>query len=294
MYEPYRIALLQHGAAASPRANLELVEAMARDAASDGASLVVTQELFLGPYFPQVEDAENFDLAEEIPGPTSERLRELACELEVAISASLFEQRARGLYHNTSIMIGPDGSLLDRYRKMHIPDDPRFYEKFYFTPGDLGFRTQTLPGIRTGMLVCWDQWFPEAARATALRGAELLLYPTAIGWYHGETPRDRAAQLEAWRTVQRSHAIANGVFVAACNRIGTEDDLLFWGSSFVVDPSGQLLAEAPPDEDCILVADLDLAQIETARRGWPFLRDRRIEAYEDLRHRFIDEPATEP
>ncbi|MBI1369074.1 MAG: acyltransferase [Planctomycetes bacterium] len=284
-----RIALLQHASSQDKATNIETVRAMAREAKEAGASLVITQELFAGPYFCQVEDESLFALAEPIPGPTSQKLCDTAKELNIHLSASLFERRAPGVYHNTSIMISPDGAIIDRYRKMHIPDDPRFYEKYYFTPGDLGFRAQKLPQVTTGMLVCWDQWYPEAARLTALRGAELLLYPTAIGWYHGETDEDRAAQRQAWITMQRSHAIANGVFVAACNRIGIENDLRFWGTSFVADPSGTIIAEAPENEPAVLLADLDLARIEPQRRGWPFLRDRRIDAYDQLTRRLIDE-----
>ena len=295
-----RIALLQHACGEDVRANVDTCVDMIRDAASRGATLAVTQELFASRYFCQTEDDRHFALAEPIPGSTSQRMCDLAKELGIAISASLFERRSPGLYHNTSIMIDPDGAIVDRYRKMHIPDDPRFYEKYYFTPGDLGFRVQTVGDLHTGMLVCWDQWYPEAARLTALRGAELLLYPTAIGWYtvdvpasdagtHGETAETRAQQVEAWRTIQRSHAIANGVFVAAANRIGVEDALRFWGRSFVVDPTGQIIAEAPADEPAVLIADLDLSLIETQRQGWPFLRDRRIDAYHPITARYLDE-----
>jgi N-carbamoylputrescine amidase len=263
----------------------------------------MTQELFASRYFCQAEDDRNFELAEPIPGPTSQRLCDLAKELGISISGSLFERRTAGVYHNTSIMIGPDGQISDRYRKMHIPDDPRFYEKYYFTPGDLGFRVQQIDGgLHTGMLVCWDQWYPEAARLTAMRGAEVLLYPTAIGWLtqdadaergpgtHGETAATRQQQRDAWQTIQRSHAIANGVYVAACNRIGVEDDLQFWGHSFVADPTGQIIAEAEQDQPAVLLAEVDPAAIEAQRRGWPFFRDRRIDAYAPLTARFLDEP----
>jgi len=289
------LALLQHACSPDKSGNVETCAQMIRDAAGKGAQLIVTQELFASQYFCQVEDDSLFDLAEPIPGPTSQRICDLARDLRVHISASLFERRTAGVYHNTSIMVDPSGQIIDRYRKMHIPDDPRFYEKYYFTPGDLGFRVQSLPGVKTGMLVCWDQWYPEAARETALRGAEVLLYPTAIGWYDtpdggGETPETRKAQREAWQTIQRSHAIANGVYVAAANRIGREKDLLFWGHSFIVDPAGVVISQAPQDQPAVLMDELDLSKIEQQRRGWPFLRDRRIDAYDGLRFRYLDEP----
>lgn len=291
------IALLQHACSPDTSANVDTACAMIGEAAAAGAQLIVTQELFASRYFCQVEDAERFALAESIPGPTTQRLSELAKELGVAISASLFEKRAAGVYHNTSVMIAPDGSIVDRYRKMHIPDDPRFYEKFYFTPGDLGFRAQRLtePDVTTGMLVCWDQWFPEAARLTAMKGAQVLLYPTAIGWHapvsgEGGEPADvRIAQREAWQTVMRSHAIANGVYVAAANRIGREDELVFWGRSLIIGPAGTVIAEAPEDEPAILHAELDLSLIDEQREGWPFLRDRRIDAYGGLGERLLDD-----
>jgi len=282
------IALLQHACGPDKSANVDTMARLARVAAAGGADLIVTQELFASQYFCQVEDEQRFDLAEPIPGPTSQRVCELAKELGVLISASLFERRAAGVYHNTSIMVDRTGEIVDRYRKMHIPDDPRFYEKYYFTPGDLGFRVQRLDDVTTGMLVCWDQWFPEAARLTAMRGAQLLLYPTAIGWYHGETERDKQDQLHAWQTIQKSHAVANGVYVAAANRIGTEGDLTFWGSSFIVDPAGHVIAEAGDDE-AVITAELDLSRIDAQRRGWPFLRDRRIDAYAPLTKRLLDE-----
>lgn len=289
------IALIQHACGPEPSANVAAACELIREAAGAGAELAVTQELFASRYFPQTEDEANFELAEPIPGPTSNHLCELAKEVGLWISGSLFEKRAAGVYHNTSIMIDPKGTITDRYRKMHIPDDPRFYEKYYFTPGDLGFRAQHVDAIRTGMLVCWDQWFPEAARLTAMRGAELLLYPTAIGWWSpekgggGEAEAERPRQLEAWRTIQRSHAIANGVYAAAINRIGREDELVFWGRSFVTDPAGQIIAEAPPDEPAALVVELDRGRIEEWRKGWPFLRDRRIDAYGPITSRLLDE-----
>ncbi|MEE9405296.1 MAG: carbon-nitrogen hydrolase [Algisphaera sp.] len=290
-HSTFKLGLIQHACptTAKPGETLAIATDLIRQAASQGATLIATQELFIGPYFCQIEDEDRFDLAEPVPdGPTTQHLQQLAQELGVALTGSLFEKRAPGVYHNTSVMIDRSGALVDRYRKMHIPDDPRFYEKYYFTPGDLGFRAQQVDGIHTGMLVCWDQWYPEAARLTALKGANILFYPTAIGWYHGETPEDKAQQKAAWQTIQKSHAIANGVYVAAINRIGTEDDLTFWGSSFVCDPGGTVIAQASPDQPEALVVEIDLSKIETWRRGWPFLRDRRIDAYAQITQRLID------
>jgi N-carbamoylputrescine amidase len=249
------------------------------------------QELFASPYFCQVEDSALFDLAEPIPGPTSQAVSDCAKELGVSIVVPLFEKRAPGVYHNSLIVAGPDGASLGLYRKMHIPDDPLFYEKYYFTPGDLGFKTIQTPEAKVGPLICWDQWYPEAARLTALRGAEILVYPTAIGWHPSEKAEFGAAQLSAWQTIQRSHAIANGVFVVAVNRVGHEGPkdggLQFWGHSFVADPFGVVLAEAGEGEET-LVVELDLSRQEWVRRNWPFYRDRRIDAYGDLTSRFID------
>jgi N-carbamoylputrescine amidase len=298
-----KVALLQHACSPRKEENVSLCLDLMKQAAKKGAQLIVTQELFASQYFCQTEDDALFAIAEPIPGPTTQKICDLAKKLKVHISASLFEKRAAGVYHNTSIMVDPSGTIIDRYRKMHIPDDPRFYEKYYFTPGDLGFRAQQLkkPDVTTGMLVCWDQWYPEAARLTALRGAQVLLYPTAIGWYvkdvppgtpagtAGETPETRAAQLEAWKTIQRSHAISNGVFVVAANRIGTEGELKFWGHSFVAEPSGKIIAEASETKQEILIAECDLAKVEDHRLGWPFLRDRRIDAYANITKRLIDE-----
>ncbi|MFA7235774.1 MAG: carbon-nitrogen hydrolase [Phycisphaeraceae bacterium] len=294
-----KIALLQHACSMDKDANVALMGEMAREAAGKGAKLIVTQELFATRYFCQAEDDRCFGLAEPIPGPASRKVCELAKELGVWISASLFERRAAGIYHNTSIMASPAGEIAGKYRKMHIPDDPRFYEKYYFTPGDLGFRAQDLGAVKTGMLICWDQWYPEAARLTAMRGAEVLLYPTAIGWYtrtsadggagtHGETETTRRQQLAAWRTMQRSHAIANGVYVAAVNRVGVEGELKFWGHSFIVEPSGDVIAEAGGEEREILIAEMDRRKIEEQRLGWPFFRDRRIDAYGDLTKRYSE------
>ena len=295
------IGLTQHACTADTQANINRACELIREAAGKGATLVITQELFAGLYFPQEEDDQHFDLAEPIPGPTSNQLCELAKKLGIHISGSLFERAAAGLYFNTSIMIDPAGNIIDRYRKMHIPDDPRFYEKYYFTPGDLGFRAQQLsqPDLTTGMLVCWDQWYPEAARLTALHGAQLLLYPTAIGWHApetggGETAEERPKQVESWRTIPRSHAIANGVFVAAANRVGREGELLFWGRSFIADPSGTIIAEADGETEQSLTAQIDLSLIEQRRRGWPFLRDRRIDAYAPITSRYLGPNHADP
>lgn len=283
-----RIALLQHACCGDKRANLERAIELARQAAKGGATLAVTQELFASRYFPQEENEKYFELAEPIPGPTSQRLAEVARELSLFIAASLFERRAPGLHHNTSILIDTTGQIVGKYRKMHIPDDPGFYEKYYFTPGDLGFQVHQAGELRVGSLVCWDQWFPEAARLTALRGAQLLLYPTAIGWIPDDPADVQDRQRRAWQTVQHAHAITNGVFVAAVNRVGVEGGIRFWGSSFVADPSGQVIAEASSDKDEVVFADLDLCRIAHVRQQWPFLRDRRIDAYGDLTARYLD------
>ena len=258
------------------------------NAASQGADIVCLQELFLGDYLCQEEDAERFELAEPIPGPSTTRLAEAAAEHGIVLIASIFEKRMEGVFHNSAPLIGPDGHLLGIYRKMHIPDDPLFYEKFYFTPGDRGFQAFATGNARVGALICWDQWFPEAARLTALRGAEFLCYPTAIGWHHSEKETHGASQLAAWETVQRGHAIANGVFVVAVNRVGVEGGLEFWGGSFVSDPFGNVLARASPDQEEVLVVECDRTLIAETRRNWPFLRDRRIDAYEDLSRRVVD------
>lgn len=294
MTRTLQIALLQHACPveATKQDNLVTCERLIRQAASDGAQLIVTQELFAGHYFPQVEDESLFDLAEPIPGPTSRYMAALAKELDVIISASLFEKRTAGVYHNTTTTFDTNGQIIGKYRKMHIPDDPRFYEKYYFTPGDLGWQTFVMPDTNVGTLICWDQWFPEAARLTTLKGAELLLYPTAIGYYndaeHGEQTDIREQQLAAWQTMMQSHAIANGVYVAAANRIGIENDLTFWGSSFVCGPDGKTIAQASADKEEVLCAELDLDAIEAQRRGWPFLRDRRIDVYQALYKRMDD------
>ncbi len=281
-----KIGLVQQAVGDDLDRNLARAEDAVREAAGRGAELVCLQELFRTKYFCQREDAGLFDLAEPIPGPTTERLSKVAADCGVVLIVPLFEKRAAGLYHNSAVVIERDGTQLGHYRKMHIPDDPLFYEKFYFTPGDRGFHCVDTSVGRIGVLICWDQWFPEAARLMALDGAELLFYPTAIGYLDGETDAENAAMRESWVTVQRGHAIANGVFVCAANRVGREGSLRFWGSSFVADPRGQILAQADDSSETVLVVECDLGRIEAQRRGWPFLRDRRIDAYGDLLARF--------
>ncbi len=287
------LGLLQHACDREPAANLERCLAAATRAAKAGANIICTQKLFRSQYFCQSEDHACFGLAEPIPGPTTEAFRKLARRHGVVVIASLFEKRASGLYHNTAAIIDADGSLLGIYRKMHIPDDPLFYEKFYFTPGDLGFRAWTTRFGRIGVLICWDQWYPEAARLTAMQGAEILFYPTAIGWHPGEKAEYGERQHGAWETIQRAHAVANGCYVAVANRIGLEQPvggpgLEFWGQSFVAGTSGQLLAKASPDREENLLVPVDLGKVDVTRTHWPFLRDRRIDAYGDLTRRFVD------
>jgi len=282
------VGLVQLRVGTDPEANLERACTRVEEAARRGARVICLPELFRSRYFCQVEDPARFDLAEPIPGPSTEALGKVAATHRVAVVASLFERRAEGVYHNTCVTLDESGALVGRYRKMHIPDDPLYYEKFYFTPGDLGFRAVPVREARLGVLVCWDQWFPEAARLTAMDGAQVLFYPTAIGWQFDEGDEVDAAQHEAWETIQRSHAIANGVFVAAVNRVGPEEAIRFWGQSFVADPFGRVLARASDREEEVLVVECDLAQIEKVRRDWPFLRDRRIDAYGDLVRRLRD------
>jgi N-carbamoylputrescine amidase len=283
--EPLRVALVQMSCETEPLRNLEKALVRIEEAATRGAKVVCLQELFRSRYFCQSEETRYFDLAEPIPGPTTEALSAAAAARKVVVVGSIFERRAEGIYHNTAVAIDADGRLAGRYRKMHIPDDPHYYEKFYFTPGDLDFTAHRTAHGTVGALVCWDQWFPEAARLVALAGAQIVFYPTAIGWERGEVERVRRRQLQAWETVQRGHAIANGMFVAVANRVGVEDSLEFWGSSFVVDPFGEVIARAGASEE-IVIADCDLALIEETRRNWPFLRDRRIDAYGDLLRRY--------
>jgi N-carbamoylputrescine amidase len=289
---PFPVALIQMRCSLDPDENLDRACAMLRQAASQGARVACLPELFRTQYFCQVEDASRFDLAEPIPGTTTEALASVARQTKMVIVGSIFERRAAGIYHNTALIFDTDGTLRGKYRKMHIPDDPLYYEKYYFTPGDLGFRAFDTSVARIGSLVCWDQWYPEAARLTALQGAEILFYPTAIGWHPSEKAEFGPAQSSAWETIQRSHAIANGVFVAAVNRVGHEGPpsggLEFWGRSFLTDPFGRVLAAASEDKEEILIATCDLRLQEETRRNWPFLRDRRIDAYGPITQRFID------
>jgi len=287
------LGLLQQACSERPAANLKTTLALAERAARQGANIICTQELFRSQYFCQSENHDYFQLAEPIPGPSTAAFQKLAQKHGVVVIASLFEKRASGLYHNTAVIIDADGSLLGIYRKMHIPDDPLFYEKFYFTPGDTGFRAWPTRFGKVGVLICWDQWYPEAARLTALQGAEILFYPTAIGWHPAEKAEYGVNQHSAWETIQRSHAVANGCYVAACNRIGHETPiggpgLEFWGQSFVAGTSGQIIAKASPDQEEVLLVPVELGKVDVTRTHWPFLRDRRIDAYGDLSKRFRD------
>ena len=295
----YNVGLVQMRMGPDPEANLAAAVRHIREAARLGAQIICLPELFRAQYFCQREDLNLFDLAEAIPGPSTKVLGEVARELRVALVASLFERRAPGLYHNTAVTLGTDGAIASVYRKMHIPDDPLYYEKYYFTPGDLGFQAVDTAFGRVGTLVCWDQWYPEGARLTALQGAEVLFYPTAIGWHPAEKDEFGAAQYYAWQTIQRAHAIANGVYVASVNRVGHENgDVLgnraegqgleFWGGSFLADPFGRVIAKASHDAEEILLGEIDLGLIEETRRNWPFLRDRRIDAYAPITQRFLD------
>jgi len=288
----FSVGLVQMSCSVDPNENMAKALWRIREAAAKGAQVICLQELFRSQYFCREENATWFDLAEPIPGPSTDTLCSVAAELGVVIVASLFERRAAGLYHNTAAMIDADGSLLGLYRKMHIPDDPLYYEKFYFTPGDLGFSSFSTRHGRVSSLVCWDQWYPEAARLAALGGAQIVFYPTAIGWHPSEKEQYGEAQYDAWRTIQRAHAIANGVYVAAVNRVGFEGPrdrgLEFWGGSFVCDPFGQVIASASHDKEEIIVAGCDPRRIEEVRRNWPFLRDRRIDAYAAICKRMLD------
>ncbi|HUJ23236.1 MAG TPA: carbon-nitrogen hydrolase [Bryobacteraceae bacterium] len=293
MHDPkFRVGLIQMACSRDPSENLAKAEWRIREAAGQGAQMISLQELFRSQYFCREEDARLFDLAEPVPGPTTEALSRLARDLNVVIVAPVFERRMAGVYHNTAAVIDAGGELLGLYRKMHIPDDPLYFEKFYFTPGDLGFRNFDTRYGRIAALVCWDQWYPEAARLAALGGAEVLFYPTAIGWHPSEKAQHGAAQHDAWRTIQRAHAIANGIYVAAVNRVGFEGPsdhgLEFWGGSFVADPFGQVLAEASHDREQTLIVECDRRRIEEVRRNWPFLRDRRIDAYAGILNRLND------
>jgi N-carbamoylputrescine amidase len=287
----FTIGLVQMTCGLDAEENLNKAVKGIREAAAKGAEVVCLQELFRSQYFCREENAELFDLAESIPGPSTEVISSVAKEMQVAVVASLFEKRAHGLYHNTAAVIDADGSLLGTYRKMHIPDDPLYYEKFYFTPGDLGFKNFETRFARIGVLVCWDQWYPEGARITSMQGANVLFYPTAIGWHPSEKAQYGEAQLDAWRTMQRAHAISNGVFVAAVNRTGyegtPESGLEFWGNSFVADPFGRVITQASADKEEILIAECDPKQMDEVRRNWPFFRDRRIDAYGQITQRWI-------
>jgi len=282
------VGLVQMSCEERPELNFKKAVSRIGEAAKKGARIVCLQELFRSQYFCQTEDTEFFKLAEPIPGPSTKALSKVAREKKIVIVASLFEKRTPGIYHNTAIILDADGKMAGKYRKMHIPDDPLYYEKFYFTPGDLGFQTHNTRFGKVGTLVCWDQWFPEAARLTALAGAEFLFYPTAIGWLPGEREEINQAQHSAWETIQRSHAIANGLFVVAVNRVGSEGNIAFWGQSFVADPFGRIIAKASADKEEVLVVECDLNQIEETRQNWPFLRDRRIDSYAPLSARFLE------
>lgn len=289
-----KIALVQMRMAPGAGTNLERAVSRMEAAAKAGAGVVCLPELFRSPYFCQVEDAALFDLAESVPGPTTDALGRLAGRLGVVIVAPVFEKRAQGLYHNSAAVLDADGRLAGVYRKMHIPDDPGYYEKFYFTPGDLGFKAFDTRAGRIGVLICWDQWYPEAARLTALQGPNVIFYPTAIGWHPDEKASHGEAQIEAWKTVQRGHAVANGVYVAAVNRVGHETPagggagIEFWGSSFIADPQGGVIASASVAGEETIYAEVDPARVEDVRRNWPFLRDRRIDAYGGITERFLD------
>ena len=283
-----KIGIIQQHNTADRDDNKRRLAEKIRGLAAKGAELIVLQELHNGLYFCQQENVDTFDQAEPIPGPSTKFYGALAKELQVVIVTSLFERRATGLYHNTAVVLEKDGSIAGKYRKMHIPDDPGYYEKFYFTPGDMGFRPIDTSVGRLGVLVCWDQWYPEAARLMALAGAEMLIYPTAIGYDPNDTPDEQERQRMAWQTVQRGHAVANGLPVVTVNRVGAEDGVPFWGTSFVAGPQGELLYEAPTDEEAEAVVDIDMQRSEQVRRWWPFLRDRRIDAYNDITERYID------
>ena len=287
------VGLIQAKAHKEPSENLSSTLTKAEQAAKDGAQIICTQELFLTEYFCQCEDHSQFELAEPIPGPTTTAFQQLAKRYKVVLIVSIFEKRGSGVYHNSAAIINTDGSLLGVYRKMHIPDDPLYYEKFYFTPGDLGFKSWETPFGKIGVLICWDQWYPEAARLTAMQGADIIFYPTAIGWHPSEKNKYGKRQHNSWETIQRSHAIANGCYVASVNRVGHEatnnaDGIDFWGQSFIADTSGELIKKAALDETT-LICDLDLSKVDTTRTHWPFLRDRRIDAYSDITKRLLDE-----
>jgi N-carbamoylputrescine amidase len=296
MADKFTVGLVQMKCTTNREENLTRATEKIREAAKRGAQIISLHELFAGEYFCRTEDAALFDLAEPVPGPTTERLGNVAKELRVALVASVFERRAAGVYHNTCAVLDADGSYVGKYRKMHIPDDPLYYEKFYFTPGDLGFLNFDTKYARVGVQICWDQWYPEGSRLTAMKGAEVIFYPTSIGWHPREKGEVGAAQLDSWKTIQRAHAVANGIYVAVVNRVGYEGKpekgdagLEFWGNSFVADPSGQVMAEAAQDKEEILVVECDREKSEDTRRNWPFFRDRRIDAFGGLLERWSDE-----
>ena len=284
-----KIGTVQMTCSSSPEENLTKAIEKVKEAAAQGAQIVCLQELFRSLYFCDVEDYENFKLAESIPGPSTDALSEVAKELGVVIIASLFEKRAQGLYHNTTAVLDADGTYLGKYRKMHIPDDPGYYEKFYFTPGDLGYKVFKTKFATIGVLICWDQWYPEGARITALKGAEILFYPTAIGWHRDQDIDTNDEQYQAWQTIQRSHSVANGVPVVSVNRVGSEAEMRFWGGSFVTNAFGKLLYKASHDQEEVHVQELDLAKSDQYRTHWPFMRDRRIDSYQPITKRFLDE-----
>jgi N-carbamoylputrescine amidase len=285
------VGLVQMSCTADKEANLQKAQEKIKEAAAGGAKIICLQELFTSLYFCDVEDYDNFQLAEPVPGPSTEVLGQFAAQLNVVIIASLFEKRAQGVYHNTTAVLDADGSYLGKYRKMHIPDDPSYYEKFYFTPGDLGYKVFKTRYALIGVLICWDQWYPEASRITALMGAEVLFYPTAIGWHHLQDDITNSEQYNAWQTIQRSHAVANGVHVVSVNRVGLEQNghMKFWGGSFIANPFGTLLYQASHDNEEVHVQELDLSKTDTYRTHWPFLRDRRIDSYQPITRRLIDE-----
>jgi len=296
MADKFTVGIVQMKCTTNKEQNLTRATEKIREAAKRGAQVISLHELFAGEYFCRTEDAELFDLAEPVPGPTTERLARVAKELKVALVVSVFERRAAGVYHNTCAVLDADGSYLGKYRKMHIPDDPLYYEKFYFTPGDLGFVNFDTKYARVGVQICWDQWYPEGSRLTAMKGAQVIFYPTSIGWHPHEKGEVGAAQLDSWKTIQRAHAVANGIYVAVVNRVGYEGKpekgdagLEFWGNSFVADPSGQVMAEAAQDKEEILVVECDPGKSEDTRRNWPFFRDRRIDAFGGLLERWSDE-----
>lgn len=292
--DKFNVGIIQMKFGKDPDENLERSLDFIKQAADDGANVICLPELFRSQYFCQSENIDFFELAETIPGPSTEAVGKIAKEKKIVVIVPVFEKRAMGVYHNSAVVINSDGEISGHYRKMHIPDDPAFYEKFYFTPGDLGFKAFDTKFGKLGTLICWDQWYPEGARLTALQGASILFYPTAIGWHPSEKEEHGKQQFESWRTVQRGHAVANGVYVAAANRIGLEkqtedsDGIEFWGSSFIADPQGVVIAEASEDKEEIIIAEVDLKRIEYIRRNWPFLRDRRIDAYDQITKRVID------